>query len=138
MEIKSYNYLPDEAFYVRTVVFIEEQGFVDEMDDIDNIATHLVMFDNSKPIATSRIFIKDNPEEYILGRLAVIKERRGENLGSKMLKATEEKAKELGAKVIKLHAQVRAMDFYQKNGYEAFGEVEYEEDCPHMWMRKEV
>ena len=26
--------------------------------------------------------------------------------------------------------------FYEKQGYLPYGEIELEEDCPHIWMRK--
>ena len=39
---------------------------------------------------------------------------------------------------IKLHAQCRITDFYNKSGYTAFGEVEDIESCPHIWMRKNL
>ena len=32
MEIKNFDYLPDDAVFVRTTVFIEEQGFENELD----------------------------------------------------------------------------------------------------------
>ena len=41
MEIKFYNALPEEAAAIRTEVFIEEQGFKNELDDMDSCAEHL-------------------------------------------------------------------------------------------------
>ena len=43
MKIKVYDYLPQEAINIRTTVFSEEQGFKNEFDDIDKIATHIVL-----------------------------------------------------------------------------------------------
>ena len=40
MEIRSYHSLPQEAVLVRTKVFVEEQGFQNEFDDIDDSALH--------------------------------------------------------------------------------------------------
>ena len=28
--------------------------------------------------------------------------------------------------------------FYEKQGYEPYGPVEYEEYCPHIWMKKKL
>ena len=28
--------------------------------------------------------------------------------------------------------------FYIKSGFEPFGEIDYEEDCPHIWMGKSI
>lgn len=53
MEIKFYNALPEEAAAIRTEVFIEEQGFKNELDDKDSCAEHLVAFKDDKPAAFS-------------------------------------------------------------------------------------
>ncbi len=137
MQVKTYNYLPADAKMIREEVFVAEQGFVNEIDDIDEIALHLVMYDeNEKPIATCRIFEGTNPSEFILGRLAVVKEYRGMNIGSRMICAAERKALQKGGTALKLHSQCVAKEFYAKSGYTEFGVIEYEEDCPHIWMRK--
>ena len=54
MEIKVYNILPKDSLDLRITVFVEEQGFVDEVDEFDSFATHLVMYENEKPLATCR------------------------------------------------------------------------------------
>lgn len=56
MDFKVYDYLPESAKFVRQTVFVEEQGFVNELDETDNIAMHIVLYDEKKPAATCRIF----------------------------------------------------------------------------------
>lgn len=139
MEIRTYDFLPQGAAAVRTSVFIEEQGFVNEMDDIDRTATHFVMWDGENPVATCRVFPDgENVGFYLLGRLAVMKPYRGKNLGAEMMRNAEEYVRKKGGRRISLHAQCKAMDFYRKQGYMERGEVEEEEGCPHMWMVKEL
>lgn len=41
-------------------------------------------------------------------------------------------------RTVRLHAQRTAVPFYEKQGYQAYGPVEYEEYCPHVWMRKKL
>ena len=83
MEIKFYSTLPEEAAAVRTEVFVEEQGFINEMDDIDSYAEHIVAFDGDKPVGTCRFFKDDKTEnDYIAGRIAVRKEYRGRDIGT--------------------------------------------------------
>ena len=48
MEVKIYNNLPDEAKEIRLEVFVKEQGFEEEFDDIDETAAHIVLFDGSQ------------------------------------------------------------------------------------------
>lgn len=136
MIIKSYDYLPDEARLVRQTVFVEEQGFREEFDTIDNTALHAVAFDNETPAATGRIFPSEQADTYLLGRLAVMKDYRKSGIGSKMLKFLEAEAIKLGAKKIELHAQLRAKHFYEKNGYIAEGDIFLDEFEPHINMTK--
>ena len=138
MEIKIFDGISKLALDVRITVFVEEQGFVDEIDDIDKTATHIVVVKNGKSIATCRIFKKENGTDYILGRLAVLKEYRNKGVGSILLKYAEDTARLKGAKVLFLHSQIRAKEFYLKNGYMEFGEIEYEENYPHIWMKKKL
>ena len=60
MTIKCFDKLPDEAVKIRTLVFVEEQGFKNEFDSIDEIATHIVMFDGDNPVAVGRFFPSEN------------------------------------------------------------------------------
>lgn len=137
MHIKFYNSLPDEAAAIRTEVFVEEQGFENEMDDIDSCAEHLVAFDGEKPVGTCRFFLKEGTD-YTAGRLAVIKEYRGRHVGASLLGAVEKRVKEKGGTRVALHSQVRAEHFYERQGYTPYGEIGYEEGCPHIWMYKDI
>ena len=138
MEIKAFNSLPKDALDLRITVFVEEQGFVDEVDEADGYSTHLVMYDNGKPIATCRFFLKEDKVTYMFGRLCVLKEYRGKRLGREMLKKVEEIVKEKGGKAIILHSQYHAKPFYERCGFTQQGEIDYEQNKPHAWMRKEI
>lgn len=57
MEVKTYEYLAEDAKMIRQRVFMQEQGFVDEFDDIDLQATQIVLHDEgnrSQPAEFSR------------------------------------------------------------------------------------
>ena len=136
MKIERFRGCPSEAMWVRKTVFVEEQGFRDEFDLTDDIADHFVMLDVEAPIGTCRVFPDEKSGGYILGRLAVLAQYRGMGLGSDLVSHAESYLREIGAKELRLHAQCRAVSFYNKLGYIEFGEVEYEENCPHIWMKK--
>lgn len=138
MEIRAYDHLSEEASAIRRAVFMEEQGFVDEFDEVDNIATHIVLLDGREAVATCRIFPGDDPGEYVVGRLAVTRGHRGSHLGARTLAAAEDEAARRGATSVVLHAQARASGFYESQGYERFGEQDLDEGCPHVWMRKRL
>ncbi len=138
MEIKKYNGLCGDAMYIRETVFINEQGFCDEFDEIDKSAVHLVAYDEDKPVATCRFFWSDERNTYLLGRLAVLKEYRKNHLGSVIMTKAESLVRENNGVSIELHAQEQAIKFYEKQGYSVCSDMEYEEHCPHYWMRKKL
>lgn len=139
MKKEIYNFLPEEAREIRISVFVEEQGFENEFDEIDSEAVHIIIRnDDGMPVATCRIFWNNEMESHIFGRLAVVKEFRGRGIGSDVLKSALEYVKNSGGKKLMLHSQCTAIPFYEKLGFESFGEVEYEENCPHIWMKKEL
>ena len=134
MRVEVFSYLPDCAREIRRAVFIDEQGFKEEFDDVDLSAVHLVAFDGDAPVATCRIFTDGGG--FVLGRLAVIKEYRGRHMGLYLLSEAERYIKAQGGKSVALHAQVRASEFYKKAGFEEFGEMDFDEGCPHIHMKK--
>lgn len=137
METKVYeNYLPDDAKYIRQTVFINEQGFEHELDELDAVATHIVIYKGESPIGTCRILMTDDKEKYLLGRFAILKEYRKQGYGALMLREAEEVVKSKGGTLLSLHAQCHVTQFYEKCGYVSFGEIEYEQDCPHIWMKR--
>lgn len=48
--------MPPEAEAIRRTVFIEEQAFVEEFDALDDLALHLVVYDDDVPVGTARVF----------------------------------------------------------------------------------
>lgn len=136
MDTKMYTALPQEAKDIRIEVFMKEQGFENEFDDIDNISFHIVVFDEEKPIGTCRFF-KEN-DHYTIGRVAVLKEYRNQHIGNLLLESAEKEIKELNGALIVVHAQVRVSPFYEKQGYIQFGQIDDDEGVPHMWMKKRI
>lgn len=126
----------DDAYKVRVSVFVDEQGFVDEFDEIDNFAYHVAAYDGEKAIGSGRIFPERDSSEYHVGRIAVLKDYRGQNVGSEIMREIEKFTAEIGVTGLVLSAQRRARGFYDKIGYEAQGEEYLEEGYPHVFMKK--
>ena len=78
MEIsfKVFNELPSEAKQIRSEVFEIEQGFVDEFDEDDNDALHIVMYKDGTAIGTSRVIFSKTHNSICIGRFAIIKSER--------------------------------------------------------------
>ncbi|MBQ2611190.1 GNAT family N-acetyltransferase [bacterium] len=136
MEHKKFIGLNDDIIKIRTSVFVDEQGFKDEFDETDKTCSHIVLYDNEKPVATCRYF-KDG-ENYHIGRVAIIKEYRGQRLGNKIMQITEAEIKNEGGQKIEVSAQVRVSDFYKKLGYNKVGNIYFDEYCEHIRMVKNL
>ncbi len=134
IEYKLYDYLTIDSKNIRTKVFVNEQGFCEEFDSIDNNCIHILALVSGKGIATARLF-KENGD-YKIGRVCVLKEYRFHHIASEMLNILESKALELGANRIILGSQIQSKDFYKKNGYIECGDIYLDQSCPHIKMTK--
>ncbi|MEG0899085.1 MAG: GNAT family N-acetyltransferase [Oscillospiraceae bacterium] len=124
---------------LRQKVFVEEQKFVDEFDMIDDNAIHELILLDTKPVATARAFVADiNTLTYKIGRVCVLKEYRNLGLGKLAVINMENYIRKIGGKTIEISSQMRAEKFYEKLGYEQFGEEYLDENCPHIAMKKEL
>ena len=136
MNYKKYTGLNDDIIKIRTEVFIEEQGFKDEFDEIDKTCSHIVLYENNKPIATCRYFLENGT--YHIGRVAIIKEYRGKPLRNKIMQISDNYIKKDGGQIIEFSAQVRVSEFYKKLGYNKVGDIYFDEFCEHIRMVKKL
>ena len=121
---------------LRIEIFVKEQGVPqeNEFDDYDMQVPHLVIFLDGEAVATGRN-IPYGENTIKIGRIAVKKEKRGLHLGEKIVKELIRKAREDGAKTVKVGAQTHAVGFYEKCGFKLVGTPEYlEENIPHYDM----
>jgi len=126
-----------DAHHIRRVVFMDEQNVSEEeeMDGTDVGAIHLVAYEGGKPVATGRILIEG--EKYILGRIAILKEMRGQGLGDFIMRLLIRRAYELGGTRQEIHAQLQAVGFYKTLGFTPYGEEFMEANIPHTMMERE-
>ena len=136
LNYQKYIGLNDDIIKIRTTVFIEEQGFKDEFDEIDKTCSHIVLYDNEKPVAICRYFKEG--KNYHIGRVAIIKDYRGKHLGNKIMQIAEDEIKKDGGKHIEVSAQVRVSDFYKKLSYKQIGDIYFDEYCEHIRMVKSL
>ena len=128
----------EQAWTIRRMVFIEEQHVPEEieMDEDDSDAFHALALDGSRPVGCGRMVVHDG---YVkIGRMAVLRERRGEGIGRSILAFLMEHAKRQGFGRAVLHAQLTAEGFYLKNGYIPEGEVFEEAGIMHRRMFREL
>ncbi len=79
----------DDAYSVRTIVFVEEQHVPPEVeiDEYEPEALHLIGYENAEPIAASRVRFIDSCGK--LERICVLQNQRGKSRGSQMIQAME-------------------------------------------------
>jgi len=141
--------LYDQCIQVRIEVFVREQKFSleDELDDIDPVATHMLLrLTPSKiPIGTVRAYKQDEASCYKLGRLVVLKEYRKFRLGAELVQAAHRyvagqhnKAGQSGPAEIVVHSQLYVKGFYARLGYLPEGEEFDEDGAPHQKMKVQL
>jgi predicted GNAT family N-acyltransferase len=118
---------------VREPVFVLEQNvpLALEWDELDPRCHHVIARDpENRPIGTGRL-----TPDHKIGRMAVLREWRGKGVGESLLRTLIEQARELRMPEVTLSAQVNAIGFYEKYGFQACGEVFEEAGIQHQTMR---
>lgn len=121
---------------VREAVFVVEQQVPIELewDALDPICQHVVARDSENhPIGTGRL----TPQRKI-GRMAVLPEWRGRGVGEALLLALIDAARVQRWPEVELNAQVDAVGFYEKYGFERVGEEFDEAGIRHQAMRLQL
>jgi predicted GNAT family N-acyltransferase len=135
-----------QALAVREIVFIEEQSVPEslERDADDAGAFHVLALEGKHAVGTGRLVMLPQPPEGErgnwgrVGRMAVLQSNRKHGTGSRVLRALEAEATRRGLSGIMLHAQLAAMEFYKRHGYEPHGAVFEEAGMPHLEMKKRL
>ena len=155
LELKLYDYtnmmnkkvLPVEVYDIRKTVFIDEQKVPEELewDEYDKESCHFIVstilgdeIGSSiiKAIATARMIPQG--ADIMLGRMAVIKDYRRNKVGSFLLKACIDYARNRKVKSVIIHAQEAVLNFYQRLGFIEQGEVFYEANIRHRQMNLDL
>ncbi len=134
-EYRITEYASEGCVRLRTEVFVDEQGFQEEFDEIDDRAVHLCIYEGELPVATGRLYSDDGNSCHI-GRVAVAKTHRRMHLGEAVMRRLEEEARRLGYREAELSSQDHAIGFYEKMGYTPVGEFYMDQHCPHKRMVK--
>ncbi len=120
---------------IRRKVFIDEQGVseTDEVDGLDPVALHLLAMQDATPVGTARILVEGAVGK--IGRVCVLPQARGTGLGAALIRAAVVELQAMpGVAKAKLGAQVHALGFYERLGFEAMGQVYMDAGIPHRDM----
>lgn len=126
----------DALCMIRRIVFIEEQkvDVADEWDDKDETAIHfLVETTQQQAVACARLLIEG--DLYHIGRVAVLKEYRNQNIGRQLMQFILDWCKQQNPEYrIYLHAQTSRVQFYEYLGFAAQGDVFMDAGIEHIEM----
>lgn len=117
---------------VREQVFINEQQVpvALEWDGLDEAAQHLLaLSDSGEVIGCARLLADGH-----IGRMAVLKPWRGSGVGRALLDRAIEFFRQKDIKAVRLSAQMHAIPFYQKAGFEVCSEPYLDAGIPHVDM----
>lgn len=130
--LSDWQFAQAEAGAIRSTVFIDEQGVPVELewDEMDEHSIHALARDEKGlVIGTGRLL----PDGHI-GRMAVLSAYRGKGVGTGILTALLNYARQRGDKRIVLHAQTHAERFYRRCGFHPIGPAFMEAGIPHVEM----
>lgn len=129
--------LIEQARSVRQAVFIDEQGIdpVLEYDDLDSVCIHFVGTMDGEPVTTARLRPLGNGIGKV-ERVATLASARGNGHAQKIMLDIECVAKEQALNTLKLGAQLTALPFYERLGYEAYDDEFLDANIPHRMMKK--
>ncbi len=123
----------EQALAIRTTVFVQEQGVDEflEFDGFDKYSYHYLIYEDGKPVATARR--RETEEGIKLERFAVLSGYRGKGYGKMLL---EQILADIlpTPKLIYMHAQKSAVDFYRQYGFKVVGKMFLEADIEHYMM----
>ena len=123
------------VFDIRQKVFVEEQCVSpeEEYDEFENTSAHFLATYNNVPAGVARW--RETDKGVKLERFAVLQEFRNKEIGSAILKAVlADVLPQHSDKTIYLHAQLPAMNFYSRHGFEKTGPQFTECEIEHFKM----
>ncbi len=134
VELGDWTAMRAAAVPVRHAVFVDEQKVPAEieLDALDPLSLHALAFDGAgRVLGTGRLL----PDGHI-GRMAVLRQARGNGVGSALLAALMQAARARGDREVALSAQTHAIAFYERFGFVAEGEEYDDAGIPHRLMRR--
>lgn len=119
---------------ISEAVFIAEQSVPPELEwDAEDVeAVHFLAFEGDYAIGTARLL----PDGHI-GRVSVLKDWRGLKVGDLLMRAAIEQAESQGLNRQLLTAQVYAIPFYERLGFQVASGEFLDAGLPHVDMVRE-
>ena len=140
VRVGGWQHLAADAQALRSEVFVAEQQVPQtlERDGADGACLHAVAYNGlGMAVATGRL-MAHAPGVARIGRMAVLRPLRGQRIGDAVLAALVDAARERGEREVVLHAQLSAVPFYRRAGFEVCGPVFEEAGIAHIDMSRRL
>ena len=142
--VKHFNELSTSELYeilkTRFEIFVTEQECLyQDLDDKDQDAIHVFCWnENGRVAGCLRVFMRDAENGIVqIGRVVTLE--HGKGIGGQLLhRGVEVAVERFKAKKIYLEAQVYAIGYYAKEGFEVVSDEFMEDGIPHVKMEKVI
>lgn len=128
------------SLYVRMAVFVLERGLdrTVEFDQNDGHGvTYATIWLDGQPVATGR-FLREDETTGRLTRIATLAPFRGQGFGTQIVMALERYAQNQRIRHLQIHAEVTAVPFYTRLGYQTASPTYLEDGVPCRKMVREL
>lgn len=128
-----------DALAIRAEVFIEGQGVPpnEEVDGLDPECLHWVVTDEIGPVATLRVLPKSDTVAKFQ-RVAVLERARGTGLGAMLMEHVMGELASMGFTHATLGAQLSAIGFYERLGFQTHGPIYPDAGIDHRDMDRSL
>lgn len=126
----------DQVFVRKQVFIIEQQVPIEEeFDEYDRVAVQFVVYDGEKAVGAGRFRILNGQGK--IERVCVLKDYRKKGVGRLIIESIEQYAREnTDVSTIILNGQISAQPFYERLGYQAYGDIFLDANIEHRAMKK--
>jgi ribosomal protein S18 acetylase RimI-like enzyme len=84
------------------------------------------------------MLVEEQPGTVRLRQMAVLNDLQGKGIGRALMNFAENIARDRGYKIVRMHARINAIGFYEKVGYKVSGDKFVEVTIPHYVMEKQL
>ncbi len=128
----------ETIYQIRDAVFINEQRLTNDTrhDPDDRRSIHYLAFLDGQPVGTGRLTILGREAQ--IAWVAVYKQFRGEGLGWALMTTMLDRSEREPVDYVILNAQVHALEFYRRLGFDPVGQQFSMSSIEHQVMVRSV
>lgn len=108
-----------KLYYIEKKIFQNEAYSLKQIGEIILLESYTTYFIKERDIINGYIIIFDNSEAFEIMKIGVLKEKRKEGIGKKIVDKIKEKEKDIFLEV--RESNIQAISFYEKNNFKRIG-----------------